>query len=534
MEIESVLRELSLADLSALVGTELIDGLSDLSVSTTKSSLIDLLLTARGLSFLENKKNRELFFSKPAVVAALGLRPEQAKKIAKGSWATATPLVAELFNVDPSDLTTETKKREGTLPLPLPNGALFPYQNWMRRDVWRHFQNQEGRRTLVHMPTGAGKTRTAMNIIMDQIRPRVPGDVTVVWMAHSDELCEQAVQSFQQIWSTQGLTTSKIWRMWGGQTNLEDYDGSGCNLVVTSFQTLHGWIKTSKNEQFKTVNRVKRHCVLLVVDEAHLSIAPTYKQAIEYISGVTANIVGLTATPGRDSIEGDGEETLKLSKFYQNHLITMRNDEGNDVDDPIHFLQSKGVLSQVEQLELPGLNIQLSPHEMEQCRDQLEIPDSVLRILGNDAQRNLLIAAKTLKLAIEEKKKTIVFCPSKSNSQVLAEYLKIRGCSAAAITGDLPMSVRQKKLRDFQDGKIDVLTNFNVLTTGFDAPNIGAVVIARPTLSVVLYSQMIGRGLRGSLFGGTETTTIVNVKDNIVNLPDFRAAFVHFNEFFAN
>ena len=66
----------------------------------------------------------------------------------------------------------------------------------------------------------------------------------------------------------------------------------------------------------------------------------------------------------------------------------------------------------------------------------------------------------------------------------------------------------------------------------FDAPNIEAVVIARPTLSVVLYSQMIGRGIRGPLFGGTHSTTIVNVEDNIANLPDFRSAFTYFNKFF--
>ena len=69
-------------------------------------------------------------------------------------------------------------------------------------------------------------------------------------------------------------------------------------------------------------------------------------------------------------------------------------------------------------------------------------------------------------------------------------------CKSAAITSDLEMSERQRKLKLFKENKIQVITNFNVLTTGFDAPNIEVVVIARPTLSVVLYSQMIGRGLR--------------------------------------
>ena len=71
-----------------------------------------------------------------------------------------------------------------------------------------------------------------------------------------------------------------------------------------------------------------------------------------------------------------------------------------------------------------------------------------------------------------------------------------------------------------------------MLTTGFDAPKTEAVIIARPTLSIVLYSQMVGRGLRGKAVGGTERCTVVNVVDNIVNLPDIQQAFLHFNEYF--
>ena len=100
----------------------------------------------------------------------------------------------------------------------------------------------------------------------------------------------------------------------------------------------------------------------------------------------------------------------------------------------------------------------------------------------------------------------------------------------AAITGDLPKGERQK-LASLKNKEINILTNFGVLTTGFDAPKIDAVVIARPTLSIVLYSQMIGRAIRGEKFGGTAEALILNV-DNIVNLPNYRQASVYFNDFF--
>ena len=74
-----------------------------------------------------------------------------------------------------------------------------------------------------------------------------------------------------------------------------------------------------------------------------------------------------------------------------------------------------------------------------------------------------------------------------------------------------------------------MLVNYGVLTTGFDAPNTNAVVITRPTTSLVLYSQMIGRGIRGPKMGGTKECIIVDIEDNIINLPSEQTAFNYFN-----
>ena len=101
---------------------------------------------------------------------------------------------------------------------------------------------------------------------------------------------------------------------------------------------------------------------------------------------------------------------------------------------------------------------------------------------------------------------------------------KINECKAVSITGDTDTGLRRESLEKFKDGEINVITNYGVLTTGFDAPNIGVVVIARPTLSVVLYSQMVGRGIRGPLFNGTDHCIVLNVEDNIRNLPNYDAS----------
>ena len=83
----------------------------------------------------------------------------------------------------------------------------------------------------------------------------------------------------------------------------------------------------------------------------------------------------------------------------------------------------------------------------------------------------------------------------------------------------MPQSRRHEILNSFRDGNISLLSNYGVLSTGFDAPKTDVVFIARPTASVVLYSQMIGRGLRGPTIGGTQRCKIVDVIDNLEGLP---------------
>lgn len=532
MKLKDVLKEMSLADLSNFLGSDLIEGLNSLGVPATKSSLIELLISSRGASFLEDRGKRACFFSSKVVKSLLEISDNEEAKLKTSHWTKIAPDISKLLEIDLDDLLKDANKLEGMIRLDPATGTLFPYQNWMRNNVTSFINNKKGARTLVHMPTGAGKTRTAMHILIDQIRSVSPANFTSIWLAHSDELCEQAVKSFEHIWATQGLSEAKVWRMWGGKSELEAYDGFGCNFVVTSFQTLFSWLKTSNNKKFDRLNKLKKSNNFLIVDEAHLSTATTYRQVIDYISGVSTNIIGLTATPGRHSVGGDEDQTLDLSKFYNNNIIRVTTDAGTPLDNPIEFLQAKKILSEVDEYSLPGTNVELSSDELDYCKTQLELPEGLLRKLGRDEKRTLNIAAKVIELAEIEKKQTIVFCPSKANAELLAEYLKWQDCDAAAITGDLPMSVRSSQIERFKNGTLRVLTNFNVLTTGFDAPNISAVVIARPTLSVVLYSQMIGRGLRGPLFGGTDRTTVVNVQDNLTNLPHFKSAFVYFNQFF--
>lgn len=99
---------------------------------------------------------------------------------------------------------------------------------------------------------------------------------------------------------------------------------------------------------------------------------------------------------------------------------------------------------------------------------------------------------------------TIVFACSVKHGQLLSSMLTLEDIPNALVIGEMSAIERREAIRKFKDTKNDmnILINYEVLTTGFDATNIECVFIARPTQSVVLYSQMLGRGLRGPQMGG--------------------------------
>ena len=92
--------------------------------------------------------------------------------------------------------------------------------------------------------------------------------------------------------------------------------------------------------------------------------------------------------------------------------------------------------------------------------------------------------------------------------------LNIHNVRSEIITGDIK-NTRGKIIEEFKEGDLNIILNFGVLTTGFDAPMINTVIIARLTLSIVLYSQMVGRALRGPKNGGNIKNRLITLRDNL-------------------
>ena len=256
---------------------------------------------------------------------------------------------------------------------------------------------------------------------------------------------------------------------------------------------------------------------MVVFDEAHQVVATTYQDIVETIA--TRNervpVLGLSATPGRTWERPEIDATV-AERFYDNKVTI---DFGGS--DPIERLVEDGYLSEVKfsQLNVEA-GIELSANDIEEVSHKLKIPDSLVIRLGNDEQRNLRIVQKLIELS-KNHRRIIVFAASVENAILLERVCKGIGLEADAVTGNTNINERKNKIKRFKrEGATPrVLINYGVLTTGFDAPAASATIIARPTKSLVLYSQMVGRVIRGPKSGGTEKCEVVSVVDT--NLPGF-------------
>ena len=159
-----------------------------------------------------------------------------------------------------------------------------------------------------------------------------------------------------------------------------------------------------------------------------------------------------------------------------------------------------------------------------------------LDVLGRNEERTQKIVDLAQKAA-QRHPRTIVFCPSVESALECSSLLTSRQVKNGVVTASTAIEDRHKLLDDFRSDSNDhmVLFNYGVLTAGFDAPRTSCAIIARPTTSLVLYSQMVGRAMRGPMVGGNRTAEIFTVADT--NLPGFGSvtdAFTNWEDLWSN
>ncbi|WP_031011634.1 DEAD/DEAH box helicase [Streptomyces sp. NRRL F-5727] len=392
---------------------------------------------------------------------------------------------------------------------------LHDYQEDLVRNISGLLDRLAPQRAMLSLPTGAGKTRVTAEAVIRWVKQ--VGDLRgpLLWIAQTEELCEQAVQSWKFVWSKVGaerpLTISRLW----SANEVGDVVGHP-HLVVATDAKLERCLGTDGYAWL-------RDAALVIVDEAHTAVSKRYTEILGLL-GLTRyetkrHLLGLTATPYRNANE---EETLRLIGRFGNRRL----DEGVfPSGDPYRDLQQWGMLAEVEHRTLEGGRIELTREERAQAERMSMLTRAAEQRLADDHARSRRIVDEVARLP--EDWPTLLFATSVDHAKYLAALLNDRDVPSAAVDATTSASDRRRRIEEFRSGRIRVLTNYGVLTQGFDAPATRVVVVARPVYSTNVYQQMIGRGLRGPRNGGKDTCLILNVSDNIENF-DTQLAFTQF------
>jgi len=389
---------------------------------------------------------------------------------------------------------------------------LHDFQRTAADNIRALVQRGEGR-GLLSLPTGAGKTRTAVQALVESM---ADGEILgpVLWVAQTEELCEQAVSAWAENWRAHGSRERlRVSRLWSGN---EAAESDIAHQVVVATDAKLGVVIQRGDGSYDWLSKAGA----VVIDEAHSAVSPAYTTILDWLGmGRNKNrvpIIGLSATPFRGTSE---VETERLVKRFGGH----RFDDFES--DPYPMLQDMGVLSNVRHRVLSGSNVELTAEELEHLKRTRRMPPSALERIGVDAERNQAILDSIASLP--EDATVLLFATTVAHAELLAGLLSLDGIPAQAVSGRTPRGARRHYIERFRAGEIRVLTNYGVFTEGFDAPAVRAVYVARPTYSPNLYQQMIGRGLRGPLNGGKEECFIINVEDNLAEYGE-QLAFTQF------
>lgn len=375
-------------------------------------------------------------------------------------------------------------------------GYPHPYQNLVKLELEERIRKSSGKyRALVVMPTGSGKTRTAVEFMIDFIRSRKKSNI--LWIVESPNLSEQSLQTFKSLWQLRGDRLIKVHRCFSRFVPQINFS-TGTNIIFGAFDKMKGL--QNNNDDF--FNSLKESTDLMIIDEAHFSLAETYEEVISDIERNSPDIkkIGLTATPMRS---GD-TEFYNLKDYFDANLIDFKDEDNNIINDPLKFLQKKQYLAHlvVEYLSIPEEDI---------LEDSKEFNDKVIERIQN---------------SLKEHKQIIIFAMSKDHAVALNILLQAKDIKSECIIGDTSAADRINYFNKFKTNinsdpsehpklfELNVLINYNILSTGIDLPRVDELYLLRKFGNETTAMQVLGRALRGKKNGGNLKNKVISIKGN--------------------
>ena len=312
---------------------------------------------------------------------------------------------------------------------------------------------------LLYHATGTGKTVTAVTDAK-----RCGG--RTLFLAHTQELVNQAADTFRTLWPE--VTVGRY---------MEAIKEPEAHVVCGSVQSVALHLENFREDAFS----------YLIVDEAHHAAADTYQKILAYFH--PAFTLGLTATPERTD---DNRAILDIFKNTAHKLDIQTAVEIGELV-PIRCIR---IHTNIDLTRVRFNSVQYNIRDLE---SKIYVPE-----------RNRLIVDTWLQYV--RNKRTVVFCASVRHAEEIAELFRQAGVSAAAVSGGMKPAERREFQDRFVRREILVLCACDLLNEGWDCPEIEVLFMARPTMSRVLYTQQLGRGMR--LFPGKESLMVFDFVDN--------------------
>ncbi len=312
---------------------------------------------------------------------------------------------------------------------------------------------------LLYHATGTGKTVTA---VMDA---KALGKRTL-FLAHTHELVEQATKAFRELWPRASVGSY-----------VDSIKQPNAHVVCGSIQSVALNLEKFKDSDFD----------YLIIDEAHHASADTYQKVLSYFRPEFT--LGLTATPERTD-----DNTIILDIFKNTaHKL--------DIQTAVEI----GELVPVRCIRI-HTNIDLTKVRFNSVKYNIRELESKIYV----PERNNLIVETWLQYV--KNKRTVVFCASVKHAEQIALLFREEGVKASSVSGGMKPSERKEALANFESGDTPVLCACDLLNEGWDCPQTEVLFMARPTMSKVLYTQQLGRGMR--LADGKESLMVFDFVDN--------------------
>ena len=340
---------------------------------------------------------------------------------------------------------------------------LFDYQKDMAMRIEKAFRLY--RSVMAQMPTGTGKTVVLASVVESFLGEHPLKSVWIV--AHRRELVSQIQETIERVFSNRLA---------------EKEDGSSDNLIEkpldSSLFTLRSSLIKAMSIQWlaRHYDEIGEEPGMIVIDEAHHALAKTYKEMWERFP--KAKFLGLTATPCR--LNGKGFIDL-FDVLVQSWSVPEFISKGRLATYDFVSIKSNGVTQRlIDSLQKRGADGDYQNKEMDMLLNKRPSIERLYRSFeeyGKD-------------------RKGIVYAINISHAKKIVELYQEHGIKAVAIDSKTPAAERQADIETFKKGDIQVLVNVDIFSEGFDCPDVEFVQLARPTLSLAKYLQMVGRGLR--------------------------------------